>query len=115
PISAQPCYFNASRTSSCIAFNFTSSGSSLASGKLFGPSESAAAGLSCTSMNTPSTPHATPARQVFNKLGISAACRAQSSGPLKTVSNIVHNRIPELSHDRDAAKIDDEIVIAKTR
>src|SRR6185503_4994790 len=41
--------------------------------------------------------------------------RTESSGPLKTVSHIVHNRIPKLSHDRYAAKVDDQVVIAEAR
>src|SRR5207249_11448182 len=50
------------RTTVLRLFNFKSSACSSESGKAFGPSERAAAGLSCVSRKTPSTPAATAAR-----------------------------------------------------
>ena len=60
------------------ALRFSSRGSSLASGKLFGPSESAASGLSCTSMKIPSTPAATAALVVL--VGLSLVLRSLALG-----------------------------------
>src|SRR5215470_19005342 len=50
------------RTTELRLFNLRSSAPRCASGKAFGPSERAAAGLSCVSRKIPSTPAATAAR-----------------------------------------------------
>ena len=52
---------------------------------------------------------------VFNELRVAAARRSQTPRPLKAVSHIVDDRVTEASHDWEAAKVDNEIVVAKAR
>src|SRR5215510_5718500 len=54
-------------------------------------------------------------RKVLDKLGIPAARRPKSAGTLKTVRNVVHDRITEGSHYRHPAEIHNQVVVSEAR
>ena len=84
------------------------------SGQALGPSDFAFAGSGCVSMNRPATPVATAARA---STGTNSRWPPElvpcPPGKLDAVGRVEHHRATGLAHDRQAAHVADEVVVAE--
>ena len=76
----------------------------------------ARAGSSCTSMNTPSTPAATPACASGSMYSARPAGDAVAgAGQLQAVRDVEDDRVAERAQHREGAHVDDQVVVAERR
>ena len=86
----------------CCDQSASSSGSSRSSRSAFCASLFARAGSSCTSMNTPSTPAATPARRHrLDELRLPGGDAVAAAGQLQAVRHVEDDREAERAQDRE--------------
>ncbi len=86
------------------------------SGRALAASLLARRGSSWTSMKMPSTPAATPARASGAMYSRQAGGHAVAgAGQLQAVGHVEDDRVAELAHHRQAAHVDDQVVVAERR
>ena len=86
------------------------------SGTAFGPSLSALAGSGWVSMNTPGDADGDRrARQHRHELALAAAAGALAAGQLHAVRGVEDHRRAGLAHDRQAAHVGHQVVVAEAR